>query len=119
MQRQGMMQRQQMNPLAMLKLSDEQQKKLKDLAAEAQKQGAELVKLLGESAKELPKLMADAKLDAKTIGAAYAKVFDIQRKIIEAGVTNYNKELAVFTEEQRKAWDAMRKQMQGFNRAPR
>ncbi|MCP3669052.1 MAG: hypothetical protein GY814_01150, partial [Gammaproteobacteria bacterium] len=64
MPQQGMMQQQQMNPLAMLKLSDEQQKKLKDLAVEAKKQSAELVKLLGESARELPKLMADAKLDA-------------------------------------------------------
>jgi len=111
--KQQQMKQQQMNPLAMLKLSEEQQKQLKEIASEAQKKSAEYMKSLGESAKELQKLATDAVPDAKVIGEAYAKMFDIQRQIIEAGITTYNKEIAVFTDEQRKLWDAMRKQMQG------
>ena len=104
----------------MLKLNEEQQKQLKDLATKAQEQGMELMKRLGEGAQELQKLMATATPDAKTIGDAYAKMSDIQRQIIEAGITNYNKEVAVFTEEQRTMWDAMRKQMQqGLGQMPR
>ncbi len=114
MMQQQMMPRQQFNPLAMLKLDEEQTKKLKAIAEEAQKHAAELMKSLGDGAKELQKVLAAATPDAKVIGDAYSKVSDIQRQIIEAGVNTYNKELAVFTEEQRKLWDAMRKQMQGM-----
>ena len=116
MPQQMMPQQQQFNPLAMLKLDEEQLKKLKGIAADAQKQTSEFMKRMGESAKELQKLVTGAAPDAKIIGDAYAKMSDIQRQIIEAGVNNYNKELAVFTEEQRKLWDAMRKQMQGMRK---
>jgi hypothetical protein len=115
---QGMMRQQQFNPLSMLKLDEEQQKKLKQIAEDAQKQTVVYLKSMGDAAKELQKLVTAITPDAKTIGDAYGKLFDIQRQIIEAGVATYNKELAVFTEEQRKLWNAMRKQMQGVQQQP-
>jgi len=116
MPQQMMPQQQQFNPLAMLKLDEEQLKKLKGIAADAQKQTSEFMKRMGESAKELQKLVTDAAPDAKVIGDAYAKMSDIQRQMIEAGVNNYNKDLAVFTEEKRKVWDAMRNKMQSMKK---
>ncbi len=115
----GMMHPSQMNPMAMLKLTEEQQKQLMEIGKQAQAQSMELMKKMGESAQELPKLVGAAQPNPKTIGAAYAKMFDIQRQMIESAVATYNKQLAVFTEEQRKLWNAMRKQMPGFPQAAR
>ena len=110
----GMVPQAQMNPMAMLKLTEEQQKQLAEIGNQARNQGMELMKQLTAAAKDLPQLMGAAQPNPQTIGAAYAKMFDVQRKMIEASIANYNKQLAVFTEEQRKMWNVMRQQMPGF-----
>lgn len=115
----GMMPQGQMNPMAMLKLTEEQQKQLSEIANQARTEGVNLMKRMTEAAQELPKLMSSAQPDPQTIGAAYAKIFEVQRQMIEAAVANYNEQLSVFTEEQRKMWNAMRKQMPGFPQAVR
>lgn len=110
----GMMSPAQMNPMAMLKLTEEQQKQLADIGNQARDQSMALMKRMTESAQKLPALVGASQPNAKSIGAAYAQMFDIQRQMIEQAVNTYNKQLAVFNQEQRKLWDAMRKQMPGM-----
>ncbi|GAB4344857.1 MAG: hypothetical protein Kow006_01320 [Gammaproteobacteria bacterium] len=108
----------QMNPLAMLKLTQEQQKQLAEIGNQAREKGVELMKQMAETAQKLPPLLGASQPDAKSIGDVYAQMFAIQRQMIEQAVNTYNKQLGVFTEEQRKLWDAMRKRMPGMPQPP-
>jgi len=98
----------QVNPLAVLGLSEEQRKKIAAIAGESQADNIKLINQIRAEMFAINKLFAADTLDEKKIGAAYQKVFDLQRKAVELSVRTYNRQIAVFNSEQLKKWNAMR-----------
>ncbi len=99
------------NPLALLQLGEDQLRQMSTVIQEASRESAALMHgMSGEGAK-LPALFAAADPDPQAIGATYAKIFELQRQMSEAGVQAYKDQIAVFTPEQRALWDRMRQAM--------
>ena len=49
--------------------------------------------------------------DPTSIGSAYAKMFDLQRQVIETNVGAFNRYMGVLSDEQRAMWQGMRNSM--------
>ncbi|KAA3626141.1 MAG: hypothetical protein DWQ09_18120 [Proteobacteria bacterium] len=107
------------NPLAVLGLTNEQLQQLTEIGNAARDASLGTMKSMGEVAQKLPGMMMVPNPDPQAIGAMYGKMFALQQQLIEAAIATYNKQLAVFTKEQREKWEAMRRQMPGFPAAPR
>ena len=84
-----------------LDLSNEQRKQINRIHTALRKQHWALQGERIDAQGELSDLYADEPLDGKRIGAAYAKIFDLQRQMIEAAIDARNQHRAVLTEEQR------------------
>ncbi len=103
-------------PRSALKLSAEQQAQMAAVVSEALAAAAELARQIGGQWLQLRSLLAQDTLDPKAIGATYAKIFDYQRRGIEAAAVQYNKQMKVLTPQQREWWLAMRRHLMGASR---
>ncbi len=103
-------------PRSDLQLNPEQQAQMAAIVTETLAGTAELARQIGGQWLQLRSLLAEETLDSEAIGAAYAKIFDYQRRGIEAAVVQYNKQMKVLTPQQREAWLAMRRHLMGTAR---
>jgi len=83
-------------------LSDAQRGKIQDILDELRRAHWKSMGEEMEYSTQLRRLYAAEPLDAKAIGEAYAKIFDIKRKMIEGGIEAEKKAMDVLTDEQRK-----------------
>ncbi len=98
-------------PLAALNLSTEQRGQIAEIGNEFRAKNVALMNKIGDQFGALRALFAAEPPDAAAIGAAYGAIFDLQRQAVEAAVEQYNRQVAVLSDEQRTLWQAMRKQM--------
>ncbi len=98
-------------PLAALNLSAEQREQIAAIGNEFWAKNVALMSKIGARFGALRALFAAEPPDAAAIGAAYGAIFDLQRQAVEAAVEQYNRQVAVLSDEQRALWQGMRKQM--------
>lgn len=91
-----------------LNLDDKQRSKVRQLQRELHKQHRDLMDKMMDDREKLEDLYDADKRDAKAIGKAYEKIFDLQRQMIEQSIETSNKALEVLTDEQRKQVKSMR-----------
>lgn len=111
---QGMqMQAQQMMAgiMSALNLTPEQIQQVAAIAEEARAKNTARIAAIAEEFKKIGPLFAQEDPDPAAIGAAYAKVFDLQRQAIEDSIETYKKQVAILNDEQKAKWKAMRQQM--------
>jgi Spy/CpxP family protein refolding chaperone len=90
-----------MGGYGMLDLSDKQTDQLIDIRTKLQKDHLQLMgKMIDEQA-NVRKAWSGDKPDPKKVGAAYAKLFDLQRQAMEDRVAAMNKMYDALTDEQR------------------
>jgi len=90
-----------MGGFAMLDLSEKQTDQIGDIQTKLQKEHWQLMgKMIDEQA-NMRKTWSGVKSDPKKVGAAYAKLFDLQRQAIEARVEAMNKMYDTLTDKQR------------------
>nr|VFJ98016.1 MAG: protein refolding chaperone Spy/CpxP family [Candidatus Kentron sp. LFY] len=83
-------------------LTDEQRRKIQDISDELRRSHWKSMGEKMEHSAALRRLYEADPLDAKAIGATYAKIFDIKRKMIETDIEANQKAKDVLTDEQRK-----------------
>ncbi|HSS66277.1 MAG TPA: periplasmic heavy metal sensor [Gammaproteobacteria bacterium] len=88
-------------PMSGLELNSEQQKQIARIETGLRKQNWTLQGEIIDARGELLQLYADETPDPKRIGAAYGKIFDLRRQMIEAAIEAHNRQRAVLTDEQR------------------
>jgi Spy/CpxP family protein refolding chaperone len=84
----------------MLDLTDEQRGKINAVQDALRKQHWEIMGKMMDQHNALRDLYDADTLDAKAIGAAYDKIFDLKRQLITAGIEAHNKARAALTKEQ-------------------
>ncbi len=84
-----------------LNLTADQRKKITAIDEGLRKRQWTLMGKMMEQAAQLHQLYQAEKRDPKKIGAAYGKLFDLKRQMIEAAVEAANRKEAVLTKEQR------------------
>jgi Spy/CpxP family protein refolding chaperone len=102
-----------LGPFAMLDLSDEQRAKLRKLDDELRRKNWNIMGKEMDEAAKLQDLYAADKRDPKVIGAAYARMFEFKRQMIEATVETHNRMEALLTEKQREELKRTRRGMMG------
>ena len=90
-----------MSGYAMLDLSSKQWDQLNDLQIKLQKQHWQLMGKMIDQQDDVRKAWNAAKPDPKKVGAAYAKLFELQRQAIEERVAIMNKMYDQLTDKQR------------------
>src|SRR3989344_526714 len=103
----GMMMGGGMGMMGMFNLSDEQRAKVRKLEDEQRKKNRDLYGKIEDESVKLRDLYDTDTPDARKIGAAYDKIFDLKRQAIVSAVEAQNKARAVLTKEQQeqlKAW---------------
>ncbi len=88
-------------PMSGLELNRDQRKQMLRIQSELRKQNWALQGEILDAREQLFELYLEDTLDAKKIGAVYAKIFDLRRQMIEAGINAHNRQRTVLTEEQR------------------
>lgn len=92
-------------------LSEEQQRRMAEVAREAHASAMNLVRTMYEESARLRELFARESPDPRAIGESYARIFDAQRQLIETNVSAFNRQVALLTAEQRELWQRMRRGM--------
>jgi len=108
-----------MGPIWMLNLSEEQQSKLGAIMDDMHKQQWALMGKMIEGRSWLRDLYAKDKPDPKQVGDAYAKLFEIQRQMIENGVAAHNRMYDILTKEQQEELQNLRRGAGGYGYGPR
>lgn len=88
-------------PMSGLELNRDQRKQMLRIQSELRKQNWALQGGILDAREQLFELYLEDTLDAKKIGTVYAKIFDLRRQMIEAGINAHNRQRTVLTEEQR------------------
>jgi Spy/CpxP family protein refolding chaperone len=89
-----------MGMLGMLDLSDDQRATIRKIEDEQRKKNRDLYAKIEDESVKLRDLYDTDAPDANKIGAAYDKIFALQRQAIVAGIEAQNKARAVLTKEQ-------------------
>jgi Spy/CpxP family protein refolding chaperone len=108
-----------MGPIWMLNLSEEQQGKLGAIMDDMHKQQWALMGKMIEGRSWLRDVYAKDKPDPKQVGDAYAKLFEIQRQMIENGVAAHNRMFDILTKEQQEELQNLRRGGGGYGYGPR
>lgn len=103
-----MMESPRMNMLMSLDLNDEQRSKINKLSDELKHNNWATKGLIMDESAKLRDLYAADKRDPSAIGKEYQKIFDLQRKMIEATITTQNRIEELLTPEQRAQLKNMR-----------
>lgn len=90
-----------MGPLGMLDLSADQRSKIAQIQSDLRKRQWGTTGQVMDEQEKLQELLAAETPDPKKVGAAYAKIADLQRQMMEAGIEAHNRVQAVLTKEQR------------------
>lgn len=90
-------------------LTDEQRGKIHDISDELRHNHWKLMGERMEHAAQLRRLYQAEPLDAKAIGAIYAKIFDAKRKAIEADIEATQKAKDILTDDQRKQFQSWKR----------
>lgn len=90
-----------MGPLGMLDLSADQRSKIAQIQSDLRKRQWGTTGQVMDEQEKLQELLTAETPDPKKVGAAYAKIADLQRQMIEAGIEARNRVQAVLTKEQR------------------
>jgi Spy/CpxP family protein refolding chaperone len=98
-------------PMELLKLSDEQRAQLAAIGQETQVAIMTIMRDMYTQSGTLRGLFQAMPPDPASIGNAYGKMFDLQRQVIEKNVTAFNRYMGVLSDEQRAMWRNMRNQM--------
>lgn len=97
----GMMGAPHMHMIMSLDLNDEQRSKINKLSDELKHNNWATKGLIMDESAKLRDLYAADKRDPAAIGKEYQKIFDLQRQMIEATITNQNRVEELLTPEQR------------------
>jgi len=96
----GMMMGGGMGMLGMLDLSDDQRIRIRKIEDEQRKKNRDLYARIEDESVKLRDLYDTDTPDARKIGAAYDRIFDLKRQAIVSGIEAHNKARAVLTKEQ-------------------
>ncbi len=88
-------------PLGMLDLSADQRSKIGQIQSDLRKQQWGTMGQVMDEQEKLQELLAAETPGPKKVGAAHAKIADLQRQMIEARIEAHNRVQAVLTKEQR------------------
>ena len=99
----GAMASQRMRMLAMLDLTLEQRKQVRDIQRENKHKQIDLNDKIGDLSDKLLDMYKQDKRDAKEIGKVYGQIFDIRRQMIELSIEATNRVTDVLSKEQREA----------------
>ena len=97
----GAMASQRMRMLAMLDLTLEQRKQVRDIQRENKHKQIDLNDKIGDLSDKLLDMYKQDKRDAKEIGKVYGQIFDIRRQMIELSIEATNRVTDVLSKEQR------------------
>lgn len=103
----------------MLELDDAQRAEIRKIRSQLRKESLPIMGRVMDEQDKLCDLYAQERRDAKAIGSVYAKIFDMQRQMIEASIEAHNRAREVLTDEQRaraKTKDVRRGMMGGQGR---
>ncbi|MDH3281705.1 MAG: periplasmic heavy metal sensor, partial [Gammaproteobacteria bacterium] len=81
-------------------LSSEQQEKMKAIMMETHQQQTQLMQAILAERPTLEKLYGSKPLDAGAIGAAYGRIFDLRRQMIENMINMHNQADGLMSAEQ-------------------
>jgi Spy/CpxP family protein refolding chaperone len=84
-----------------LNLSAKQRDEINKIFSDMHEKHWALMQAMHQDAAELYKLYSQETPDAKAIGKIYGQIFDMQRQMIEDGITSQNRVNAILTKEQR------------------
>ena len=84
-----------------VELDRDQRRQMLRIQSELRKQNWALQGKILDAQDQLYELYSEGTLDAKKIGAVYAKIFDLRRQMIESAVNARNRQRAILTDEQR------------------
>nr|VFK50791.1 MAG: Heavy-metal resistance [Candidatus Kentron sp. TUN]VFK51033.1 MAG: Heavy-metal resistance [Candidatus Kentron sp. TUN]VFK52017.1 MAG: Heavy-metal resistance [Candidatus Kentron sp. TUN] len=90
-------------------LSDEQREKIRNILDEVRRSHWELMGERMEHSVQLRRLYEAERLDAKAIGAESAKIFDVQKRMIESDIETSQKAMDVLTDKQREQFRSRRR----------
>ena len=90
-----------MGMMGMLELSDEQRSELNGIGDELRRKHWDIMGRMMDERAVLRDLLQAEEHDPKTIGAAYGRLFDLRRQMIEAAIEAGNRRKALLTDEQR------------------
>jgi len=97
----------------MLELDDAQRATLRKVRSQLRKESLPIMGRIMDEQDKLCDLYAQERRDAKAIGSVYAKIFDMQRQMIEASIEAHNRAREVLTDEQRAQAKDVRRGMMG------